>query len=228
MQKLQLPHVILPTEFITLLKANSTFTTSAPVFDVIRPNKAIYFSLEKAFAEFDDGRGLEKTMVALGWSNFRDRMASMYIYKYMNGSFPAHTDMDLVEDIQDLEQRFVFHSVKSVSRVFLLGFYLKLANLQLQDRGDNHYLGVRVPDEIVEFLKLSNGRSEKIDWLILILMHLYHSLGGKLLLNSLASGKQFEEIYQLMSSEQKKMMLDNLLAYGASIKEADTFLYEKI
>jgi len=229
MQKLHLPHVILPAEFTTLLKSNLSVTTSsAPIFDVIRPNQAIYMSLEKAFKEFDDGRGLEKTMVALGWSNFRDRMASMYVYKTIYGNFPTHTSMELVEDIKDLETRFVNHSVHSYSRVFLLGFYLKMANIQTQRRENNKFLEIKVPEEVGALLRLSQGRSEKIDWLILICMHLLFALGDKMLLNALASGKKFEDLYSLLTPEFKKSMMDNLLAYGVSIREPELFLYEKI
>jgi hypothetical protein len=229
MIKLQLPHVILPKEFVTLLKTNLQVTSSpAPIFDVIRPNKAIYLSLERAFAEFDDGRGLEKTMMALGWANFRDRMASMYIYKVVHGNFPTSTSMDLVDDIKTFEHRFVDHGVHGLSRVFLLGFYLKLANLQIRERQNNQFLEIKVPEEIGPLLKLSQGRSERADWLILILLHLHNSLGDKLLTNTLLSGKKFDELYELLTEDQKKNMLENLLAYGASINEADFFLYDRV
>lgn len=229
MQKLNLPYVNLPSEFITLLKSNLSVTTSpAPIFDVIRPNKALYLTLEKAFQEFDDGRGLEKTMMALGWSNFRDRTASIYISKFIYGDFPQKTSMELVEDIKVLEQKYLDHGVHSFSRLFLLGFYLRLANIQIQRREHNQYLEIKVPDEVGSILRLSQGRSEKIDWLILIVMHLLNAFGDKMLTNSLLSGKKFEELYQLMSPEARKVMTDNLLAYGASIREQEVFLYEKI
>jgi hypothetical protein len=229
MQKFQLPYVILPNEFITLLKSNISVTTSpAPVFDVIRPNNAIYMSLEKAFDEFDDGRGLEKTMLALGWSNFRERMGSMYVYKAVHGNYPNKTNMDLVEDIRDLETKFVNHSVNGFSRVFLLGFYLRLANIKTQRRESNPYLEIKIPEEIVSFLRLSQGRSERLDWLILIVMHLQQGLGDKMLMNALISGKKFDDLYAVLSPELKRNMMDNLLAYGASIGEPDVFIYDKI
>lgn len=229
MQKLVLPHVILPSEFITLLKSNlTTVTTAGPIFDVLRPNQALYMVLEKAFKEFDDGRGLEKTMVALGWSNFRDRMGSLYIYKKIHGHYPKMTSMELVDELKDLEVLFSNHSVHGYSRVFLLGFYLKLANIQIQQRSFNKFLEVKIPEDLGTFLKLSQGRSEKIDWLILITMHLLQGLGDKLLMNSLVAGKKFEELYQLLTPEFRQNMTRNLLAYGTSIQEPDIFLYEKI
>lgn len=229
MQKFFLPHVILPTEFVSLLKSNISATTpSNTIVTELKKNQALYLSLEKGFKEFDDGRGFEKTMAALGWSNFRDRLSSIYVYKSIFGQFPLMTSMDLVEDIKVFENRYSGHSVHGLSRVFLLGFYLRLANLQIQQRESNKFLEIKVPDEVSNLLKLSQGRSEKIDWLILILMHLMSALGYKMVAGALANGRKFQEIYSLMSSEAKKQMMDSLLAYGASIFEQDTFVYDKV
>lgn len=229
MQMFHLPHVILPSEYIHLLKANlAVVATSATIFDVIRPNPGLYMTLERAFKDFDDGRGLEKTMMALGWPNFRDRMASVFIYKKIYGHYPHSTSMELVEDIKHLEQRFFNHSVHGVSRLFLLGFYLQMANFQTQHRENNQFLEIKIPEEIGPIMKLSQGRSEKVDWLILILTHLLQGLGDKIVVNALMTGKKFQDLYPLMSAESRKLMLNNLLAYGASINEPDIFLYEKI
>jgi hypothetical protein len=229
MQNLKLPYIILPTEFLELLKSNLSVTTSSsPVFDIVRKNHSLYLTLQKAFKEFDDGRGLEKTMLALGWSNFRDRMASIYIYKSIHGHFPKSTSMDLVEEIKDLEGRFINQSVNSFSRIFLLGFYLRLANIQIQRRDSDKFSEIKISETIGTLLRLSQGRSEKIDWLILIMMHLLNGLGETLLMNSLMQGKKFDELYELISPEDRRIMLENLLAYGASIQEQDLFLYDKI
>lgn len=229
MIKLHFPYVNMPQEFVTLLKSNISVTSSpAPVFDVIRPNKALFAILERAFKEFDDGRGVEKVLMALGWANFRDRMASIYVYKTMYGDYPTKTNMDLVEEIKLLETRFSDHSVNSFSRLFLLGFYLKLANLKIQQREDNQFLEIKLPQELGMMLKLSQGRSERIDWLLLILLHLYTSLGEKMLLNNLIAGKKFEELYALMPKDSQEVMGQNLMAYAASIQEPEVFLYDKV
>ena len=229
MVKLHFPYVVLPQEFIILLKTNlPSTTTNGPIFDVIRPNRALFSILESAFKEFDDTRGLEKVMTALGWANFRDRMASIYVYKSIYADYPSKTDMELVEDIKQLETRFLDHSVHGYSRVFLLGFYLRLANLTIQHREDNKFLEIKVPEEIGLLLKLSQGRSEKIDWLILILLHLNSALGDKMLLNGLISGKKFDELYTLMSKDAQEVMSQNLLAYGASIQESDVFVHDLV
>lgn len=229
MTKFLLPHVQLPHEFVNLLKSNLAVTTSpAPIFDPLRSNRALMMTLETAFKEFDDGRGVEKVMLALGWANFRDRMASIYVYKMIYGNYPTKTDMELVEDIKMLEALYSDHSVHSFSRLFLLGFYLKLANIQIRDKESNQFLEVGIPPEIGLALRLSQGRSERIDWLILILTHFYHFLGDKMLINSLVAGKKFDDLYALLPKDAREQMHENLLAYGASINESDVFLYEKI
>jgi hypothetical protein len=229
MNRIELPYVPLPREFLTLLKSNlSVVNTPEPIFEVIRPNRALYMILDSAFKEFDDGRGLEKLMLALGWSNFRDRMASLYVYKSIYGEYPAKTNMDLVDDIKAIETRFSEHAVHSYSRLFLLGFYLKLAQVKVRHRESNRFLDLKLPPEIGTVIALSEARSERPDWILLMVSHFQIAFGTKNLINGLISGKKFEELYELMNPEQRELMHRNLLAYGASIQEEDVFLYGKV
>lgn len=229
MKKLNFPHVILPKEFVQLLKANLSANNSGPIFDVLRPNRGLNDVLDIAFKEFNDGRGLEKTMVALGWSNFRDRVASIYIYKAIHGKYPLKTDMGLVEDILKFESTYADMSVSGQSRAFLLGFYLKLAQIRIQELEKNKFLEFRLPDEvIVPILKLSQARAEKIDWLILMIFHLAEAVGEKALAGAIMSGRTFDEIYFMLDDDSRRHMHDNFLSYGMSIQEPELFLYEKV
>jgi hypothetical protein len=230
MKKMNFPHVVLPQEFVQLLKTNiSANASSEPIFSVLRQNRGLYQVLDVAFQEFNDGRGLEKTMVALGWSNFRDRFASLYISKAIHGKFPLRTDMGLVEDIQKFESTYSEMSVSGVSRAFLLGFYLKLGQIHTQELEKNKFLEFRIPDDlIIPILKMVPTRAEKLDWLILTIYHLVDALGEKFVVNSILANRTFDEIYMSMNHESRKRMHDNLLSYGMSIQEREFFLYEKI
>lgn len=229
MKKIQFPHVILPKEFVQLLKANSSLGNSAVIFETLKANRGLYEVLDVAFSEFNDGRGLEKTMVALGWANFRDRFASLYIYKAIHGKYPLKTDMGLVEDIQKFEATYADTSLSGQSRLFLLGFYMKLAQIRTQELEKNKFLEFRLPEEsILPILRLIPSRAEKIDWVILLIFHLAEALGDKSIANALLAGKSFDEIYTLMSDDSRKRMHENLLSYGMSIHEPETFLYEKV
>lgn len=229
MSQLQLPYVKMPMEFSSLLKSNlSVVQSPSTVFDVLRPNRALYHVLEVSFKEFDDGRGVEKLVIGLGWPNFRERMASLYVYKTIFGEFPSKTSMDLVDDIKNFEISYRDYGVHGYSRLFLLGLYVKLANIQTQHQHDGKVPEIKVPPSLHLLLKLSQGRSEKIDWLILILMHLMSSMGEKALSQYLNEGKKMDELYGMMLQVDRELMQRNLLAYAASIYEPDFFLYEKV
>jgi hypothetical protein len=229
MKKLLFPHVILPKELTQLLKSNLNANNSGAIFEILKSNRGLFEVLDVAFKEFNDGRGIEKTMVALGWANFRDRFASLYVYKAIHGKFPTRTDMGLIEDIQRLENRFAEMSVSGHSRAFLLGLYLKLAQIRVQELEKNKFIEYQLPvDIIVSLLKISQARAEKIDWVILMVHHFIEALGEKMLANALVNEKSFDEIYELMDESDKRHMHDNFLSYGMSIFEPEIFLYEKI
>jgi len=86
----------------------------------------------------------------------------------------------------------------------------------------------KIPDEIMILLRLSQIKSEKIDWLILILTHLIWGIGYNTLLTSIANGKKIDDLYSSLDTDARRIMFDNLLAYGLSIYEQDFFLYQKI
>jgi hypothetical protein len=219
----------MPTEFITLLKSDLGIVHSpAPIFDIIRPNRALYHVLENAFLEFDDGRGLERLLITLTWPNFRDRVASIYIYRSIHGKFPCKTDMELVEDIKNIETTFSSHSVHGISRMFLLGFYIRLANIQMDSQEEHKYPEIKLSAKLLPILKLSQVRTQRPDWLLLIILHFSEALGDKVFLNYLMAGKKLNDLYDLMSPQERELMHQNLLSYGASINESDFFLYEKV
>lgn len=229
MKKLIFPHVILPKELTQLLKSPINSNSSGPIFEILKENRGLLEVLDIAFKEFNEGRGLEKTMVALGWANFRDRFASLYIYKAIHGKFPLKTDMGLVKDIQLLENKFSEMSVSGNSRAFLLGFYLKLAQIKTQELEKNKFLEYQLPvDLLYSILKITSTRAEKIDWIILMVYHFSVALGDKTLANSIVNEKSFDEIYDRMDETDKRLMHDNFLSYGMSINESEIFLYEKI
>lgn len=206
----------------------STHSLVDTLHESLALNKALGLILEKSLGEFDEKKNIEKIFNALGWSNFRDRVASIYVFKKMYGNFPIKTNIDLVEEIKLIESKFQDHGVNSLSRTFLLGFYIKMANIEMENADINSRPLISIPDAVLKALDHSQGRSEKIDWLILTVLHFCHYLGEETLLLNLKAGRKFTEIYSQLSLEAREMMHQNLLAYGASIQESDNFLYEKI
>ena len=184
--------------------------------------------LERSFKEFDDGRGVEKVMVSLGWAHFRDRFASLYIFKSIYGHFPQKTDMSLVEDIKNLETLYSDFSIQSFSRLFLLGFYLSLANIEVRHKEGQSNVPLDLPIEVLDVMRLSQVRSERIDWLILMIWHYISYMGKSQLMQKLMTGASFSDLYQALQPEQQLHLTQNLLTYGASILEDEVFFYEKV
>jgi hypothetical protein len=222
-----LPFLILPEEFIHLLKSNH-ITALPSIIDTIHANKALCHILEGAFKEFNTQKGVEGILNSLGIENFRDRVASIYIYKSIYGTYPNQTNLDLVEGIKNFEGRFQNYSIHGHGRLFLLGFYLELANLKIQHELGERAQELSIPNSIEECLKLSQGRSHLIDLQILLLTHFSLALGEQEVLERLKRKEGFDIFYQHLSSGARDQMAKNMLAYGASIQAPDIFLYEKV
>jgi hypothetical protein len=184
--------------------------------------------MERAFHEFDEHRmGLEKISTALGWAHFRDRMASVYLFKALHGSFPDKTDMELVEDIRSFETRFVDKSLTGSSRLFLLGLYLRFYNTYLSMREDGGS-EVKVPASVDRVLALKQVRTDRPDWLVLLCWHFDAFLGTDELVRLVQANTRWESLYERLTDAQRFTLVSNLLSYGASIQEEDPFLYERI
>ena len=223
-----LPALVLPKEFLTLLKEPNSAQKSSQIIATLRASPALSMVLEKAFNEFDENKiGLEKISTTLGWDHFRDRMASVYIFKILNSVFPDKTDMDLVEDIKFFEKRFGDKTLAGDSRLFMLGFYLKIFNL-FEMNQDTDVLATKVPASVDKILALSKARTDKADWLVLLTWHLCEFLGEYKLVELVSKATPWPALYALLSDEQKFHLVSNLLSYGASIREDDPFLFERI
>jgi hypothetical protein len=188
----------------------------------------LYHILSNALKELDDGRGTEKLIVGLGWVNLRDRMACLYLSKNLFEYYPDHFQVDLLEEIKLFETKYSDFSVDGFSRLFLLGFFMKMHNQKVMalDGGENRVM--KFSDSLIPILKLSKVKSEKLDWLLIILQHFLNSLGVEKLKDLISENKNFIQIYEMLSLEERKGMHSNLLAYSSSIFDSEFFLYEKV
>lgn len=222
-----LPALVMPAEFVALLK-NPSAANGGAVPQMLRGAPGLNLVMERAFKEFDEHRmGLEKVSTALGWAHFRDRMASVYLFKALHGSFPDKTDMDLVEGIRLFETRFVDKSLTGSSRLFLLGLYLSFFNTYLSMRDDGG-AEVKVPASVDRVLAMKQVRTDRPDWLVLICWHYDTFFGTDELLRLIQANTRWESLYERLTDAQRFTLVSNLLSYGASIQEEDPFLYERI
>jgi len=188
----------------------------------------VFHILSNVLKEIDDGRGTEKLIVGLGWVNLRDRMACLYLSKNLFEYYPDHFQLDLLDEIKLFEVKFSDFGVDGFSRLFLLGFFMKIHNqkVMVMDGGENQV--IHFSDLLVPLLKLSKVKSEKLDWLLIILQHFLNYLGFEKLKELITKDKNFIQIYEMLSLEERKVMHSNLLAYSSSIFDSEFFLYEKV
>ena len=94
-----------------------------------------------------------------------------YIHFAVTNKHTKQVDVDNIEDILHMEKALRFSTVSGYSRVMLLLFYMKLDNLESSE----HQLSkhpLYPSEKVISILKLTNKRTVKIDYLIILIHHL--------------------------------------------------------
>lgn len=223
------PVVRIPPELTQLLSSELSQGqyTYRSVSSQIYKSKSLTLLVAQMFKDYGEQSNIESIVKRLGWRHFRDRLTSVYVYKALYNQFPQESDIRLVEDLQSFETRFFDYGVDSNSRIFLFGLYLKLAQIELERRGENYKL-LDLPESIEEILELGGASNHNLDWLILITWHMIESLGKKVLKEQIQTDSNFHSIFGLLTPEHRKSIINNLISYGCSIHEPDNFIYEKV
>lgn len=182
-----------------------------------------------AFSDMDKKIQILDVIKSFGWHGFRDRMASLFIYKRQYGVFPKSVDSKNIRYLLELEDKLKKHTTSGYSRGFLLGFYLEMSNLSfkrsdLSDGCDQ----LIMDDDLIELLSFSGSKVVEIDWLFLILVHFDFFLGRTAIGSILKNGVSYQELYGSLGSEQKNIMMRNMMAYGGSIGEPEMFFTDYV
>jgi len=230
--KIALPQIYLP-DIITRLchiKLQNNRKSFAIIMDTIYADPALSILITRTFSEFLKYETIESMLNALGWDGFRNRVASLYLYKLEFGVFPGETKPDLVKGIVDFEIELKEFTVYGDSRLFLLGYYLRSCELSFKNQ--KQFIAgsmLNISDNVIAAIKMNNHKSEKIDWLILILSYFTNYLGEEKLLDCLTkSNGNFYKILPLISEQNRHDLIENLLIYGGAINEDEMFLFEKV
>lgn len=224
------PVLKLPEVFVELTKSVNHGDKSSimNVMDFINREDALKSVIRNCFAEFDEKKLISNIIGTLGWKHFRDRLSSIFIYKEVFGSYPSATDINIIGNIQEFEARFENITVNSNSRLYLLGFYLKLVESYQREEGEE----INLFDELLdleEVIHYSNARSQKADWLLIATWHMVEYIGTKKFQELYSEGEAtIEYMMELITEEQKKQFINNCLSYGASIYDQDFFVFKRV
>jgi len=225
------PALKMPDFFTRLLKVNmqSSGQHFVGLQKYILDNQSFTALVELGLKDIDKDLHIERIIKALGWHGFRDRIATMFIYKEVNGDYPRHIPQNGVYGLLTFEDKVKPYTIAGYSRAFLLGFYQKLMLLHLNKTNPNEkHDNFLIDDTIIALLRFSNSRAVNVDWLLIVLKHFTVFLGYEKLENYLKSGVSYEDLFSLVTKEQRQLVMDNLLSYGSSINDAEIFYSQTI
>jgi hypothetical protein len=224
----KLPPLFLPIDFVGLLKLNlnAQTDTHSIIFQYIldRPNFKNF--VEEKFVEFDAKRRLDYILQSLGWKNFRDRLAGLYIEHVLYNRFPVRTSNKAGQEFRQFEDSLINYTVDGYNRGFMLAFYLKMAKLSSYQNVDvQNRAQFDISLQTFELLKHIPKKVIKIDWILLISHQLAEFLGFEKLLEILTKEKfDYKNIYNRLTNIDKKKYCDTLLNYAYAINENDFFV----
>lgn len=221
----QLRFVSTPNAYFKLLRMN--MQKSEKIHQHIKlfveKNKDLQGLILNGLTDIDEHQRLDKILVSLGWFGLRDRLAAHYLYYQNHNSYAVNAHLDLVEDILKFEKRFISYTVEGYSRSFMLGLYLKMQKVYLQDFLSSSEI-FAITDESFEILSLSKIKTLPIDWLTLSIEHFKSFYGKEELHRMLLDGCTYEILFEKLNDEQQYIYLNNMVVYGASIGEQSPFL----
>lgn len=230
-----LPYINMPDYFTHLLQVN--MQTSGEAFrnlsETIYKNKSLYALFNLGLRDIDKDLRVEKILNAVGWYGLRDRLSTLFIYYQRFGQYPSEYKNNYVTQIIQYERKIQPMTIDGYSRAFLLGMYVEMANYSIE-LGQIDKMSISILnklcisfdkiDQLLRLAQLLKGKTVKVDFLILYLAHLNYFFGSESTLKFLKEGKEYQDIYLMMSSHQRKIMIGNFLAYGNSISDADFFI----
>ena len=218
----------LPEEFVSLLREQNFLhgENSANIAKVFMKYPSLNRLLTKSLSEFDQGNCRAEVIIQnLGWTSLRDRMASVFIKKQISGHYTYQTDLDFVQDTVDLEEKLIKHSILGSANSFLFSYYLKF--LSIKYNVENFEIAkLEFYPKLEQSMKLLThlqSRVVKIDWLMIQLMHFCEFIPYEIVEEQVKTGN-YENLYKMLSTSQRKIMMNNLLCYGYAINDFETLV----
>ena len=222
-----MPSINLPDYFTAILKSNMQVSGQnfGRLYTYIHSTPPLLAIVKKVFKDFGFNTEISKIVKSLGWIGFRNRMANAFLHFEKDGFFSEELDSGLVADLVNLEEDFKPFEVSGYSRGFLLGFYIKMSEINsIKNKRDYNYFDL----SYIPLLTFSNSRISNVDWVYIMILHFSQFLGEETLKEVLKKGLGFNHIYSHLKDDQKELFAGNLLSYGHAIGEPDIFYPSRV
>ncbi len=208
------------------LQLTNTRTCYAEIIDIVESDSFLKVYMKDLFKDFLKKGGRLGMLTALGAHGFRNRLAESILVHANEGHYPQEVKSDYIQDLIDLEERFDFLFYEGNSRIFLMGIFFKLSDIN-----SDHEMRslINLPIFIDELLKDPKGKSDCPDWLVVSLLVLLDLKGEDFLsLNMAKHNGDIKEVLNLLSEAETDQFLSNLLKYAQSTHSAEFFHTSKV
>lgn len=208
------------------LNLHNSKKSFADISDLIKSDPFLKLYINESFSEFMKKGGLLGMLNAIGWEGLRNRLGEAILHKHDTGSYPKKLEFDYIESVIDFEKRFEFLFTEGNSRIFLLGVFLKTAELQGTRDEDSSLV---IPVELDEAISEMKSKSETPDWLLFSMLALMDVLGESIAISQLKKHQaNIDIIIDSLSQEESDLFFNLLLKYGHGINEEEFFQESKV
>jgi hypothetical protein len=215
----------LPKGFTQLLK--TSYASERECLDKLllafdsEPGMQYIFQNSLSFAERN--QSFTELIQALGWLHIRDRLATLYLNKITYERFLTDVDSSILNNILFLESKLESFSPHACYRLFLFGFFLEIHN---QTYPDNQ---LKIPENVFDIMINSKHKTLHIDFVLLALCS-FSSMIDDAKMKSFLTQNQFkmETLFDVLTIDQKKAFLSNVLEYSNAIHEPTLLLQETV
>lgn len=206
--------------------SKKSYTT---IVDYFQKDAALKNLLQRALPTGEGRPSLEAQLSGYGIKGFRDRLGELYLAHLEQGFFPDEVEVDRALDVIDFEQRFERFSTMSDFRLFLLGMYLKMRDLENFSLFQKRTSYLSVPLEVDEILATSDSKVPRIDWMIVVLTSLLKFWPRERIMDFAQGGEEtLTRQIRNLDDKSKMIFFNDMSAYGHGIDERDFFLYQKV
>lgn len=223
---IQIPEVI---SKLCSLSIKNNRQGHSEIFDIIENDDFLKVLTSKIFGKFNHDQGILGVITTLGLHGVRNRIVEAYIYYVKNKHFPNEIELDEVYDILDFEQRYDFLFSELNSRVFLLGFFLKMCDLHYEYNIELESSFLSIPFEVDEVLDVGKSKNNYPDWLILFVWGFVKIFDKQKALHLLTESKgDLSVILSKISQADYEQCIVMILKYGQVINDNSFFVEQRV
>ncbi len=179
--------------------------------------------LKRCFSDVDPKGNFLKISKSLGWEGLRNRFTNIMFHKKIHNFFPKWPVNDYCSDLKEIEIQTEGMSVEGHSRVFLFGVYFKMGEITENISYKEFY---NFDNDLLYFVNKANLKTIYADWVLVLLIHFKKFLGANFLKDLYSNDENpfsYEFIYDALSLEAKKILINNLLAYSHACNDTHFF-----